>query len=201
MPGALGEWLQVERNTRSVQRVDELLHSLREHGTLDSQGEFTVSLSEARRKLKQYHSSEPARYVLLLVSAGFASGGRSAAVTRRDHCLTIRFPGAYLSENELLQALDNPHNSASSAALQGFVGVLSGGESFSLIKGCPHPTGKSRVAFFLSGCARFLSRSKDWAHAGMRTLGQAEFDERSSADGGQTCREIRRLKLATTHAG
>ena len=123
MPGALGEWLQVERNTRSVQRVDELLHSLREHGTLDSQGEFTVSLSEARRKLKQYHSSEPARYVLLLVSAGFASGGRSAAVTRRDHCLTIRFPGAYLSENELLQALDNPHNSASSAATDLVLGI------------------------------------------------------------------------------
>lgn len=106
-----------------MQRVDELLHSLREHGTLDSQGEFTVSLSEARRKLKQYHSSEPARYVLLLVSAGFASGGRSAAVTRRDHCLTIRFPGAYLSENELLQALDNPHNSASSAATDLVLGI------------------------------------------------------------------------------
>jgi hypothetical protein len=61
-----------------VKGVEQLLAELREHGTIDSQGEFTLSLSEARRKLVQYHSSDKARYLLLLLAAGIAAGAGSA---------------------------------------------------------------------------------------------------------------------------
>lgn len=84
--------------------VSELLDSLREHGTIDSQGQFTVSLSQARRKLTQYHSSNQARYLLMLVSAGIAAKATEMVFSGSRGGYQIEMPGAYMGEEALLAA-------------------------------------------------------------------------------------------------
>lgn len=83
--------------------VADLLNSLREHGTIDSQGEFTVALSDARRKLTEFRSSNRTRYLVLLLSAGIGAGARRVSI-RRDGGASYRLlmPGAYLPESALL---------------------------------------------------------------------------------------------------
>lgn len=88
--------------------VEQLLAELREHGTIDSQGEFTLSLSEARRKLVQYQSSEKARYLLLLLSAGTAAGARSLAIEQTSPVCRLSMPGAHIPESALLSAFAHP---------------------------------------------------------------------------------------------
>lgn len=92
--------------------VDELLRSLREHGTVDSEGQFTVSLSQARRKLKHYHSSDTARFLLLLVSAGVAAGATRITIDRVERSYRLWFAEAYLCETELLAALEKPQSAS-----------------------------------------------------------------------------------------
>ena len=88
--------------------VEQLLAELREHGTIDSQGEFTLSLSEARRKLVQYHSSDQARYLLHLLAAGTAAGARGVTVEQtRDTCRLL-MPGAHIAESALLKVFADP---------------------------------------------------------------------------------------------
>jgi hypothetical protein len=100
-----------------VKGVEQLLAELREHGTIDSQGEFTLSLSEARRKLVQYHSSEQARYLLLLLSAGTAAGATSLTVRQSAHFCRLEMPGAYLPESALLSAFDGQTPQAAASDL------------------------------------------------------------------------------------
>lgn len=102
--------LVLREGTVGMKDVDELLRSLREHGTVDSEGQFTVSLSQARRKLKHFHSSDPARFLLLLVSSGIASGATSIKVERAQRSLHLWCEDAYLPEGELLQTLEKPQS-------------------------------------------------------------------------------------------
>lgn len=88
--------------------IEELLSSLREHGTIDSAGEFTVSLGQARRKLTQYHSSERGRYLLLLVSAGVASGAQEIAISQGESSYRVVMREAYIPELALLNAFAKP---------------------------------------------------------------------------------------------
>jgi hypothetical protein len=98
-----------------MKAVDQLLAELREHGTIDSQGQFTLSLSEARRKLVQYHSSEKARYLLLLLSAGSAAGASSVSVRQEPDSCFLSMPDAYIPESALLSAFAD-HGATSSVA-------------------------------------------------------------------------------------
>ena len=94
--------------------VAVLLSSLREHGTIDSQGEFTISLGEARRKLTQFRSSNRRRYLLLMVSAGIGAGASKVLIRRTGATYTLSMPGAYLPESEVLGSIARSAASASS---------------------------------------------------------------------------------------
>lgn len=93
--------------------VAHLLDSLRQHGTIDSQGEFTLSLSEARRKLTHFGSSNRRRYLLLLVSAGFGAGATAAHIRRRGPDYHLDLPGASFQESHLLGSVTSGRHSDS----------------------------------------------------------------------------------------
>lgn len=82
--------------------VAQLLDSLRQHGTIDSQGQFTISLAEARRKLTQFRSSNRRRYLLQMVSSGIGAGATRVVVAREPGGYRLGMPGAYFPESELL---------------------------------------------------------------------------------------------------
>lgn len=84
--------------------VAQLLDSLRQHGTIDSQGQFTISLAEARRKLIEFRSSNRRRYILLMVSSGIGAGATEVSITPRPESggYRLSMPGAYLPESQLL---------------------------------------------------------------------------------------------------
>ena len=87
-----------------MKNVDQLLSSLREHGTVDSEGSFTIGLTEARAKLRDYQSSERGRYILHLVSGGMAAEADYVRVERDGQKIRIAFSGAYVKEEALAQA-------------------------------------------------------------------------------------------------
>ena len=103
--------------------VSQLLESLREHGTIDSQGEFTVSLVQASRKMQKYHSSEPARYFLLFVAAGLASGASSVEITEVDSSIVLKVPEAYVEETRLLATRGGETQPGHDAALDLTLGI------------------------------------------------------------------------------
>ncbi len=88
--------------------VAQLLASLREHGTIDSEGDFTVSLSAARRKLSQYQSSDSARYLMMAVSGGIAAGASRVRITQGVSSYGLLFPDAYIPEPALLGSFEKP---------------------------------------------------------------------------------------------
>lgn len=106
--------------------VEELLAELREHGTIDSRGEFTLSLTEARRKLVQYHSSDKARYLLLLLSAGTAAGAQSLTVEQTPILCRLQMPGAHIPESALLNAFAHPERPADAPGASDLVLGLQG---------------------------------------------------------------------------
>ena len=89
-----------------MKNIDELLNSLREHGTIDSEGQFTVSLKEARRKLTQYHSSDKALYLLFLISDAIATGASSISIRGSETRYELQFQDAYIPELDLLAAFE-----------------------------------------------------------------------------------------------
>ncbi len=91
-----------------MKSIDDLLNSLRDHGTIDSQGQFTLSLADARRKLTHFHSSDNSRYLLLLLSAGVAAGAERIDIRHSEKVLEVSLPGAYLPEPDLLASLGEP---------------------------------------------------------------------------------------------
>ena len=104
--------------------VERLLTSLRENGTIDSEGEFTVDLLEARRKMAKYRSSNHARYLLCIVSAGLAAGGRCLKVESSQGTLGVVIPGAFLNESDLSLAYSGrPQEGLSGAALDLALGI------------------------------------------------------------------------------
>ena len=106
-----------------MKNIDELLNSLRDHGTIDSEGSFTVSLSEARRKLTDFHSSDKQRFLILLVSGGTAAKASEIEIEQTDRLMTILFRRAYLPEAALLGAFegqqDNEHSEAATDLILG----------------------------------------------------------------------------------
>jgi hypothetical protein len=93
-------------DTSGAMDVEALLRSLREHGTIDVQeGSFTLSLSEARRKLIQYQSSNPRRYLVMVVAGFQAAGATRITISRNEFRYTLSAPGAFISEEALTQAL------------------------------------------------------------------------------------------------
>jgi hypothetical protein len=86
--------------------VEKMLNSLREHGTIDTEeGSFTLSLSEARQKLLQYQSSNPRRYLLMLVAGFQAVGCRAVKIVSDDFSYTLSFLEARVTQEALTEAL------------------------------------------------------------------------------------------------
>ena len=85
--------------------VEQLLNSLRSHGTIDpKEGSFTLSLSEARRKLLNYQSSNPRRY-LVVMFAGFQAAGADRITLASDWFrYKITALSARVSEQALTEA-------------------------------------------------------------------------------------------------
>ncbi len=81
--------------------VDALLDSLRTHGTIDSAGAFTVSLTTARTKLTRFQSSSTTRYLVSLVSFGVASGATEVNISSTRLGLRLDLPGARCRKSEL----------------------------------------------------------------------------------------------------
>ena len=64
-----------------VLEVDDLLSQLSNEGQLQSSGSFTVDLSRAKEKLARYVFEDPFYYILKLVQAAVAGGGREFSLT------------------------------------------------------------------------------------------------------------------------
>jgi hypothetical protein len=106
--------------------IDQLLLAMREHGTLDSSGAFTISLSQARRKLTHYRSSNRSRYLVELFSAGLGAGAASATLERHGTGYRWTFPAAYIPEEHLLGSFGGGgHDSGLPSAVDLIVGVQS----------------------------------------------------------------------------
>lgn len=86
--------------------VTELIRSLKADGTLDSEGRFTVSLNQARHKLKSFTASDSSRYLLLLIGAGVAAGATSLVLTSSSEKLQLMMPGAYFDEGQLMAGFE-----------------------------------------------------------------------------------------------
>lgn len=99
----------------------DLLENLQAEGVVDSAGAFTVSLAEARRKLKDFRSENPARFLTLIVSAGIAAGADSCVVRQDQFGTQIDFPGAYLAEEELVSGYQGLFSGQSSPRSQDLV--------------------------------------------------------------------------------
>jgi hypothetical protein len=111
-------------------QVDQLLDSLRKTGTIDSQGAFTLSLSKARAKLAQFQSSDPARYLVSILSGGVGGGASSIRMTDHGTKVSVWMDGAYLAEEDLLAALNSAYEGEENGALDlvlGCRGALSYG--------------------------------------------------------------------------
>lgn len=76
-----------------------LLERLREAGTLDSEGQFTIDVARARDKMARFQLTDPSRYILELVAAAVANG--AGRIDLRTRPFEVRFDG------EPLAALDH----------------------------------------------------------------------------------------------
>lgn len=82
-----------------------LIEKLREAGTLDSRGSFTLDRRKAREKMARFQLTDPRRYILELVEAAVALGAAEVDVTL-DSAVEVGFAGAPLPP-DLLASLDD----------------------------------------------------------------------------------------------
>ncbi len=118
--------------------VAELIHAFQSEGILDSEGSFTVSLSQARAKLRDFRSSDDSRFLLHLVAACHGAGAKRIAIQRSPSRLHLNAPGAHFSEAELIEAYSHffrlQHQTATSELVMGTVMVQAlGAEELSLL--------------------------------------------------------------------
>lgn len=124
------------------QQLQQHLNALRRQGSLDSRGEFTLSLSDARQRLKAPLSADPARYLLRLISGGVAAGAESIEITAVGASYRVVFLGALLSEPHLLTTVKQVLRAPNVPCLEfvlGMQGALAAGaDRVTLI--CQHPS-------------------------------------------------------------
>jgi hypothetical protein len=98
-------------------QVEQLLNSLRETGTIDSQGAFTLSMDKARAKLARFQSSDPARYLVSILSGGVGGGASRIQMDDRSTKVSVWMEQAYLPERDLLAALNSAYEGEENGAL------------------------------------------------------------------------------------
>lgn len=87
--------------------VADYIQAFQAEGILDSEGSFTVSLSQARAKLRHFRSSDDSRFLLHLVAASHGAGAERISVTRSPSRVHLSAPGAHFTEDALIAAYTN----------------------------------------------------------------------------------------------
>ncbi len=78
-----------------------LLENLRQAGTFDSHGNFTLDVEKARSKMARFQLTDPEHYILELVAAAFAGGSPALEIQVSPEGLELRFDGAPLQSADL----------------------------------------------------------------------------------------------------
>ncbi|MCA9793600.1 MAG: hypothetical protein KC910_17435, partial [Candidatus Eremiobacteraeota bacterium] len=89
-----------------------LLERLRQGGTVDSLGQFTLDVEKARSKMARFQLTEPQRFVLEVVMAAVAGGASRIDITSQSRQLTVALPGLALAGQELANLDDYMLSSA-----------------------------------------------------------------------------------------
>lgn len=85
--------------------VEQLLQSLKEHGTIESEDRaFTLSLSRARRYLASNQSSSPHRFLVALAAGAFRAGATEVRIKPERQGYVISATGAVIDEEGLTLA-------------------------------------------------------------------------------------------------
>lgn len=81
--------------------LEAYLEELRQAGSLDSQGFFTLEQARALEKLRRYQLGNPETYALALVSSATAAGASRIDIEASTHRFFLRHNGRALSFEEL----------------------------------------------------------------------------------------------------
>ena len=73
--------------------LNDFLGALGQAGQNISEGAFTISPREARRKLSEFQHQDPHRYILLLISAAIEGGASYIEISDSRKSLTMAFDG------------------------------------------------------------------------------------------------------------
>lgn len=78
-----------------------LLDTLRQAGSFDSRGNFTLDVEKARSKMARFQLTDPERYILELVAAAFAGGSPDLEIDLTPDGLELHFGGTPLGSTDL----------------------------------------------------------------------------------------------------
>ncbi len=78
-----------------------LLDTLRQAGSFDSRGSFTLDVEKARSKMARFQLTDPERYILELIAAAFAGGSPELEIDLTPDGLELRFGGTPLGRADL----------------------------------------------------------------------------------------------------
>ena len=105
-------------------QLEDLLDSLRTHGTIDSTGEFSVDVQRAQSIVPAYQTSDPYLFLVAVVSAGFSAGAERAEVR------TQKFPSRLVLElvnaDLPVEELEDCYNTQKSTADESLLDLLLG---------------------------------------------------------------------------
>jgi hypothetical protein len=111
----------------SRMNVDQLLDSLREHGTIDvEERSFSISLSKARASMVAFQSSNPRRFLVALAAGLNAAGAREIKIVFEDDSYFLSAPGAEVSEAALTNAFGGEIEEDGGGAADLALGLRSG---------------------------------------------------------------------------
>lgn len=81
--------------------VDSFLQELTQEATLESRGQFTLSIDHAKEKLSEFLLNDAQEYLLKLVQAGVAAGANRLELRSHTTQCTFVMEGAFLSVTDL----------------------------------------------------------------------------------------------------
>lgn len=87
--------------------LSQFIDKLRQEGSVDSEGQFTLGFADARRKLSEFAVVKPDRYLVLLVSAAIAQGATDIHVDRDDFELHFKAESVYFSTQQIRRGFES----------------------------------------------------------------------------------------------
>lgn len=99
--------------------IECFLLELAGEGRLDSQGQFTLALAQAREKLAKFLLKSPQDYLLKLIQAGVAAGAQRLELKTGSNRVLFRMLGVHYPSRDLANILDALlHTNSDSRALR-----------------------------------------------------------------------------------